>query len=42
LAGHNVVRVFSQLQGMNGVLFLGTVPPAVALTEDLRQELLNR
>jgi len=33
LAGHNVVRVFSQLHAMHGVLFLNTAPrPSLSLT----------
>lgn len=42
LAGHNVVRVFSQLHAIDGVLFLNTAPPTVTLTDDLRQKLLHR
>ena len=41
LAGHNVVKVFTQLHGMNGVLFLDTDPPAVTIIDDLRKELLH-
>lgn len=41
LAGHDVVRVFSQLQGIDGVVFLNTDPPAVTLTDELRENLLS-
>jgi hypothetical protein len=41
LAGHNAVKVFSQLHGLNGVVFLDTDPPAVTLTDELRENLLR-
>jgi hypothetical protein len=41
LAGHDVVRIFTQLRGMDGVLFLDTTPPAITLTDGLREDLLH-
>jgi len=42
LANHDVVRVFSQLRGIDGVLFLNSDPPTIALTDQLRRDLRTR